>query len=151
MLRFLGVVFVALVLSLAATLLDLKCGNGFIKQFAQGQSLQIMATALALNVATITFLIGSLLNIEKDLQQTAFAKTRSEVKQNIIAMAILFIFNFMIVTAIKVGEAPQIHVKLDRSEILASISLWLLFIFGAFVVEVSLSVLKIKNVFSNHP
>ena len=142
MLRFLGAVFISILLASGVLLLDHYSNSGFVVEFARGQSSLIMATALAINIATITFLVGNLLGIEEKVGKDGFGKTRSELKQNVIAMAIIFVLNTVVIALISTHRSSTGLWSLNN--ILGTTSLALLFTFGALVLETSMLVLRIK-------
>ena len=73
-----------------------KCG--FINKFLTEQSLQIMGTILALNIATASFLVGHLMDIEIKKQREIFSSSIKEVRDNIYFMIALFILQLTSLT-----------------------------------------------------
>lgn len=142
MLRFLGAVFISVLLALGILVLDYISKSDFIADFARNQSLLIMATALAINIATITFIAGSLLGIEEKVGKESFKGTRAELKQNVIAMAVLFVINAVVVTLINPHKVNDDLVSMRNA--LAALSLTIVFSFGALILETSMLVLRIK-------
>jgi hypothetical protein len=143
MLRFLGVVFLSLLLGTTLCVIDYYSGNQFLREFARDQSLQIMATVLALNIATVTFITGGFLSVEKDKDSRLFDGTRKELRHNVITMAFLFLSNIFVV--IGINPDRNLDYLLNNNTILSGLSMVLLLIFGALVIETSMLVLKLKS------
>jgi len=102
-----------------------------------------MGTAIALNVATMTFICGQFLTIEKELGHVHFVGTRKELRDDIIAMAILFVADFLVVAGINSDYAYT--GLINAKNLLLGLSLVLFILFGALVVEISLLIFKIRN------
>jgi hypothetical protein len=146
MVKTLGVVFIALLLSLPAILADFFTDSKFLFRFASDQSVPLMATVLALNVAIVTFLIGHLVTIESQLKKMIFKNTRNELKQNIYLMVVIFFLNFFIVAATKENLSWHFGNKnLDGTLILSSISAFLTILLILALVEIISVVVSIHG------
>lgn len=93
MVKIAGIIFIALLVSLPIALLDFYTGSGFLPEFLRNQSAQVLGTILALNVATVTYLVSHLLTIEQNAHKTLFTQTKNEIKHNVYFMAVLLIVN----------------------------------------------------------
>lgn len=139
MFKLIGIISVILVVCVLISTVSILSGSGFIVKYATDQSLQVMATALALNIATISFITGNFLSLERKAGKMFFNETRKELRQNVLAMVITFLINFAVVAGI--GTETVIgSFKLD--DILSVFSTFLTILFGALIVEVSMLVLK---------
>lgn len=99
MVKTLGVIFCSILLSVPIMYLDHRWGNGFLLEFFKEQAVGIVATVLALNIATITFLLGHLVTIENKVNKSLFSGTKREVRDNVYFMAAMFVVMFVAVTA----------------------------------------------------
>lgn len=100
MLKALGLVFGCLLLAFVVVLLSALLSSDFPTEYAKNNSIEVLVTVLALNVATAAFLVGSLLNIEEKVGMDVFNSSRTEIKHNILAMCITLVLNVMLVAAI---------------------------------------------------
>lgn len=101
MVKTLGVIFLGIIISLPAIALSLSLNNNFLFLYSQNQSISVLATILALNVAVVTFMIGTLFSVEAKAGKVLFDSTRKELQDNVVFMIFLFILNFTIVAANK--------------------------------------------------
>ena len=139
MFRLIGIIAVITVVSGLICLVSYTSGSSFIIKFSTEQSLQIMATALALNVATISFITGNFLSIEHKTKTPIFNETRKELRHNILFMVVLFVISFIVVS----GVGTDISVAgVKVSDVLAIASTFLTVFFGALIVEISMLILK---------
>lgn len=95
MVKTLGVIFSALLIAITLIVIEGLWGNGFLYKFFREQSIGIVATVLALNIATITFLLGHLVTIESKANKELFSDTKKEIKDNIYFMTGLFAVMFI--------------------------------------------------------
>lgn len=144
MLKLLGIVFLNLIVAVGLVATQFLIGGNFLTEFIKNQVPQIMATAMALNIATITFLSGSLVNIERTLkgEKELFKNTRSELKQNIIAMACIYVLNLFVTIFV---NNNNVVFGIEVQYIVLTISLLLTLLFGSLMLEVSFLVLDIKG------
>lgn len=98
MVKPLGVIFGAILIAGFILVFDVLWGNGFLFKFFREQSIGIVATVLALNIATITFLLGHLVTIETKANKEIFTNTKKEIQDNIYFMTGLFAALFIVVT-----------------------------------------------------
>jgi len=94
----LGIIFLLLLLAAPFMVADYLWGSKFVGEFLRNQSLQIMGTILALNIATASFLVGHLLDIEMKAGKSIFDDTIRELKHNIYFMLALFILQMISLT-----------------------------------------------------
>lgn len=97
-LKKLGILFVLILLTIPFLALDYFWGGEFIHDFLKNQSLQIMGTILALNIATASFLVGHLIDIEIKLECKIFDASVNEIKENIYFMIFLFLLQLFILS-----------------------------------------------------
>jgi hypothetical protein len=144
MLKLLGIVFLNLIVAVGLVTTQFLIGGDFLTEFIKNQVPQIMATAMALNIATITFLSGSLVNIERALKgdKELFKNTRSELKQNIIAMACIYVLNLFVTIFV---NNNNVIFGIEVQHIVLTLSLLLTLLFGSLMLEVSFLVLDIKG------
>lgn len=100
MVKVFGVVFIALLVAAPVAVADYFVGSGFLLKFVREQSSGIIGTILALNVATVTYLVSHLLSIEKEAGNPLFSRTKQEIKENIYFMAGILPVNLLILSLI---------------------------------------------------
>jgi hypothetical protein len=99
MVKTLGVVFIAILIALPIMFIDERYSGGFLYNFFHTQALGIIATVLALNVATVTFLVGHLISIENKANKSLFSKTKDEIKQNVYFMTAMLLTSIILTSA----------------------------------------------------
>lgn len=100
MINKLGIVFLLALLTSPFVAVDYFWGDKFIWEFLRNQSLQIMGTMLALNIATASFLVGYLIDIEMKAGKSIFDNSMREIKHSIYFMLILFFIQMISLTVI---------------------------------------------------
>jgi hypothetical protein len=86
MVKKLGIVFIVIVLTLVLVLTDSLTSAGYLRDFLKGQSIGVIATLIALNVATVTFLLGNLMSVEQKAEKELFKNTKTEIRHNVFFM-----------------------------------------------------------------
>ncbi len=86
-----GILFLLILFTAPFVAIDYFWSSRFIEEFMREQSLQIMGTILALNIATASFLVGHLIDIEMKEGKVIFETTMREIKHNIYFMFVLFV------------------------------------------------------------
>lgn len=115
--QFLGILTFFLVISTILNIGDAYVGSGFINKFLDTQVLSIMATLMGLNIATASFLISNLINIElKTSKKIDFKSTRNEIKDNLYFMIALLSLEFIIL--IFKHQIPEADLKQKFPEII---------------------------------
>ena len=66
--------------------IDTITGKDFISHIGRGDLIFILATMLALNVATTTFLLGQMTIVESQFQNQIFDKSRAALRKSSVAM-----------------------------------------------------------------
>ncbi|MDB5184971.1 MAG: hypothetical protein JWN38_779 [Candidatus Saccharibacteria bacterium] len=128
------------------TVVSAMMKSGFPVEYATADSISVLATVFALNFATATFLIGSLLNIEEKVGRNVFDEPRKEIKQNLYAMAGLLGLNVLVVSLIDKSRIIHIfHTQITLNDILGMLVLAILFFYIALLIEVINGALNIRN------
>lgn len=96
MIHTMGAFFVIILGALPFFLLEVFSNFTFISDFLRNQSSEIMGTMLAINLATLTFLVGGLMRIEQELKKEMFSKSVLEIKHNILFMFIVFAVHLLV-------------------------------------------------------
>lgn len=144
MLKSFGLIFISLLVASAITILGVVYGKDFSVSYAVDHSLEILATIFALNVATATFLIGGLLNIEERAKKNLFDGARREIKHNIYAMSGLFGLNLVLVALI--GESVRFvpGTKIELNDVLGTLVVAILVFYIYLLLEIISAEFKIK-------
>jgi hypothetical protein len=145
MLKAFGLIFISLILGWIVVGLSSTIGTNFPLEYAKDSSIGVLATILALNVATATFLIGSLLSIESDLGKTHFKNTRNELQQNIIVMAVTFVLNIIVVITSQLGNNSFVIMNIDIKTVSIILVFAILFFNVYLLIEVVLASFKIRT------
>jgi len=144
MVRFLGLVFIGLLASAGILTLDVITKSNYSISFLTNQSLQIVGTIIALNVATVTFLLNNLSSIEREVDKELFVATRREIKQNIYT--IIAIFPLLLAVNISINHKVLQAEHLQWSHILLSgLGLLLVFFVIYSMFEIISSVFEINR------
>ncbi len=146
MIKLLGVFFLVLLIELPLILVDLFVKNGFIQFFVHQQSLEIMGTLLGLNIASSIFLIGHLIDIEAKLDKDIFDATKKEMKQNIIAMFVMFIIELIIQIAMPIilPNSPQIIKDISMWLSYVGLYVFLLYLFALFEMTQAIFIVGVQ-------
>lgn len=147
MVRTFGVIFIGVLIALVPFVGSLLLGSGnILSDFIANQSLGILATILALNIASVTFAVGTLISIEVRAQKTIFRKTRKELHDNIVFMIAVFLLGIVLV----VFNTGNLHIVVQGADI--NISLVLTYLSTLVLVlsvlamyEIVRAVFKIKD------
>jgi hypothetical protein len=111
--------------------------SDFPISYAVSDSIAVLATIIALNFATATFLVGTLLNIEEKVNQDVFAGPREEIKQNVNVMAALLLFNILLVALIAQSRHVELwHTGIQLNYVLATFVLAVLFYYVILLLEI---------------
>lgn len=147
MVRAFGVVFIGILIALVPFVGSLLVGSSnILSEFIANQSLGILATILALNIASVTFAIGTLISIEIRAKKTIFRKTRKELHDNIVFMIILFLLGVVFVV-LNTGNLhlPVRGVDINVSLILTFLSTLILVLSVLAMYEIVRAVFKLKD------
>lgn len=143
MLKALGLIFLSLLFGGAVVGLSAAMGSDFPVTFALNSSIEVMGTILALNVASATFLIGSLLSLEeKTGDNTIFKGPRKEIRQNIVAMAALFVLNVFLVACI---NGVKLELGLNGTTVFSGLVFSALFFQLYLLLEIVFATFSIHN------
>lgn len=146
MVRSLGVVFIGILVATVPFTAGMLINRDLLLSFIQNQSLGIMATILALNVTSVTFILGTLISIEIKAKKTIFTRTREQLRHNIIFMTVLFLLNLVAVVGNKGGlSAPLGSSIIDVTIILCFISTLFLVLMVIAMYEIVQAVFDLKN------
>ncbi len=143
MVRFLGIVFIALIFTGILGFAGYHSNGIFLYTFAQDQSMGIIGTILALNIATITFLLGHLYSIEHNANEELFKSTKSEVKQNVYFMAGMFMANLLVLALTPVYNTKM--GKLQPAFIMSLISVFLLILVVIALIEIVQAIFSVSK------
>ena len=147
MVRAFGVVFIGILIALVPFVGSMLLGSvDILTDFIKNQSLGILATILALNIASVTFAIGTLISIEIRAKKTIFRNTRKELHDNIIFMIVLFLLGIILV----VFNTGNQHVvvqgeDINISQILTYLSTLVLVLSVLAMYEIVRAVFKLKD------
>lgn len=122
MLRLIGAITVAILVSIPIYGLELYTNGDFISRVLEQETLSIMATLLGLNLATASFLVATLTTVEQKAGGTFFDDARKEIKQNLQLLIGLF-FAAFILLMIGTANLPNIVSEIKKILLLALILL----------------------------
>lgn len=145
MLKGVGLAFLTLIGGMGIAILSSVMGSGFPVDYARNDSIAVLSTILALNFATATFLVGSMLNIEEKTGEDTFLKPRKELSQNIKVMSVLLGLNILTVSSI--NPAKGIHLfgsNILLSDALATVTLAILLFYIALLLEVITAAIALR-------
>lgn len=148
MVRFLGIIFIALIPTGIIGFADYHYGGNFLYNFAQNQSMGIMGTILALNIATVTFLLGNLYTIEDKAGKEVFASTKKEVKQNVYFMAGIFLTNLFMLALM-----PELNSQasgIQPAFVLSLVSLMLIILIIFALIEIVQAIFSVSKFISKN-
>jgi hypothetical protein len=132
MVRIFGIVFIILLVEAGVLYLESITKSSFLTGFLTNQSLQIMGTMLALNVATASFLVGNLTNLEISLKRALFASSKSEIKQNLLFMVVVFLLDLGILIIIPPAVQSNILFSPEFLSKASSFFLFLLYFYALY-------------------
>lgn len=146
MVRSLGVIFIGIIIAAVPFVVGSLVNKEQLLSLIQNQSLGIMATILALNVASVTFILGTLITIEIKARKTIFNETRGQLHHNIIFMTILFLMNIAFVVGNKAGLVINVgSYVIDITMILSFVSMCLLVLVVIAMYEIIQAVFQLKG------
>ena len=149
MVRFLGIVFIGILISAGVIAVDVATKSNYVIKFLTDNSLQIVGTIIALNVATVTFLLSNLAIIERTLKKESFKNTRKEIKQNVYFMIVVFPVLLLCVTPLN-NRRIVTNNHIDwRIALLAEAGLILVFFVIYILLEIVGAVFKINKFAGN--
>lgn len=108
MLKGFGVIFLSLLSGAFVVVVSALMKSDFPVSYSLSDSIPVLSTILALNFATATFLVGSLLSIEERLGEDVFNDSRKEIKHNLYTMAGLLFLNIGIVSFMNLARKIEI-------------------------------------------
>lgn len=144
MLKAFGLIFISLLLATCVTVVGNVLGSDFSAHYAKNNSIEILATIYALNIATATFLIGSLLNIEERIKEDAFDGARREIKHNLYAMTVLFGLNIVFVAMLGNQEGVIATTGIKINDAIATGVIAILFFYVYLLLEVIRAAFRIR-------
>lgn len=148
MVRALGIVFIGILITSVVLVSAFLTGSDFLYEFARNQSVGVTATVLAINVAVVTFIVGTLISIETRLKKNLFNKTRIELRHNLVFMAVLFLLNFVVVVANKPGILFHFNqVAIDITYILTAFTALVIVLNVIAMYEIVGTVFQLKDFF----
>ena len=147
MVRIAGIIFILLILTSLLCGIDFIVGGSFIFTFLKQNSLEIMGTVLALNIATATFLVGQLMNIELQLKAEVFTKSKKEIKHNIMFMIVVFVLQLMVLTAIP-GDSNTNQILILARPWIYRVALFLFLTYVYALYELSTGIFSVCNYIS---
>lgn len=147
MVRAFGVIFIGILVALVPYVGSLLLNsNNILVDFIKNQSLGILATILALNIASVTFAIGTLISIEIRAKKTIFRKTRKELHDNIVFMVILFLLGIILVVFNTGNQQVVIqNTTIDISQLLTYLSTLVLVLSVLAMYEIVRAVFKLRD------
>lgn len=123
MVRFLGFVTSALLVALPASLLAGVNSSTFLIDLARNQSVGVMGTILALNIATVTFLLSHLSSIESKHGSEVFSGTKKEIRLSAYAIVVIFIMNISLVSYMPTSTSADMVYGFKIVDLAAYVSL----------------------------
>lgn len=95
--KFLGFLFLSLLLSSAIVVADFYLPGMFLDNFLSYSLIQTFATLVGFNVAAVIFLLGQIISVEKQSGQDGFFKeTRKEIRYNSYYLLISFLLSLFL-------------------------------------------------------
>ena len=123
---------ISVIMGIIFTYIDLWLWWKFLYNFLLNQILTIIITLISFNIASVTFMISNLLNIEETHWKELFSGTRKELSDNIHLMIGVFILIFLLL--LWLWDSKQVSGLSFFSY--KSVLLWLFFIEIFAVVEI---------------
>ena len=97
--RFLGFIFVGLVLSSLIVYLQTPFRGGFLDDFLNSGFLETFAALAGFNIAAVIFLLGQLMDLQKKIGNGAsFEKSKKEIPQNSYFLLSAFALSFLLLS-----------------------------------------------------
>jgi len=118
--------------------------SDFPASYASNNSVEVLATVLALNLATATFLIGGFLNLEGKAKITAFDNARREIRHNLYAMAILFGFNLILAAMVGKSTSTVFSTNIQWTNVFSTLTVSVLFFYVYLLMEIIRAAFKLK-------
>lgn len=144
MVKKLGIAFLGILAVGAIMAANKISGNTYVTSFIQSQSIQVVATVIAINVATVTFLIGNLVNIEQKAKQDLFSGTKTELKQNIGFMFAVFFVQCLLVT-LSAKDYPGQLLGIDLNSYISFATLMCIFLIFYALAEIVIAVFRVAD------
>src|SRR3989344_288932 len=95
--RFLGFLFVAVVISSFLVWLSLYIGNTHLDSFLDSQLIPTLATIVGFSVAAVIFILGQLSTVEIQTGKSGhFKSTKKELRHNIYTLLFIFFIAFIL-------------------------------------------------------
>lgn len=95
--RFLGVLFLALLLSATTVIVDIFVSGNFLSRFIDNSFIETFASLIGFNLASVTFLLGQLITIEATVNNDSmFDNTRKEIRHNTYFLIATFILSLLL-------------------------------------------------------
>ncbi len=146
--RFLGFVFLTLLISTGIVTLDIIIPGKFLINFIDNHYIETFASLIGFNLASVTFLLGQLITIEATInKESIFDSTRKEIKHNAFFLIFSFIISLLLLTFrpdIGVSEIFRVNISYYVINTLV-ISIFLMALFAIF--EILNSVFSIGKFF----
>ncbi len=146
--RFLGFVFLTLLISTGIVTLDIIIPGKFLINFIDNHYIETFASLIGFNLASVTFLLGQLITIEATInKESIFDSTRKEIKHNAFFLIFSFIISLLLLTFrpdIGVYEIFRVNISYYVINTLV-ISIFLMALFAIF--EILNSVFSIGKFF----
>lgn len=146
MLKGLGLTSLCVLVAAAVTAFGNFFGDNFSVTYARENAVEILATVFALNVATATFLIGTLLNIEDRAKMSVFDKARKEIAHNLYTMAALFVVNLFLVACVKEHASANFIplTQIPVNSVLAAFVIGILLFYIYLLMEIVSAAFKLR-------
>jgi len=129
--RFLGHLFLSLIISSLIIFVDHLTNSDFLNNFFDNQLIPTLASLVGFNVAAVIFLIGRLDMVEiKNEKAGIFNNTRKEIKHSIYFILIDFIIIFLLLIF-----------KIDSKDLVDNISKIKFFIFNTLILALFLLII----------
>lgn len=144
MLKGFGLVFLSLLLACTVSVISGLMNSNFPINYAKNNSIEILATLFALNIASASFLIGSLLNIEEKVKKDVFTSARKEIKDNLYVMTGLFGLNIFLVALINDKSTELLRTGIKVDYIFATIVVAVLIAYIYLLMEIISAVFHIR-------
>lgn len=97
--RFLGFIFISLIISTLIIFVDIFLPGQFLINFIDSHYIETFSALIGFNLASITFLLGQLITIEATINKNSlFDSTRKEIKQNSFFLIFSFIISLLLLS-----------------------------------------------------
>jgi hypothetical protein len=149
MIRLLGILFLIILIEIPLLITDVYMNNGYLDLFLKNQSLSIMGTALAINIATSAFLVGQLLTIEINFKKPIFDNSKKEIKHNLIFMIIVFLLQLFFLLLTPIAEKDTSILLNSLRYICKGINLFLFLLYLYALFEMTLAIFSVGKFIKN--